>query len=80
MHPQLSEHKTPQCADLIQKLNACHEQRNVAKFFGACNDLKNELTLCLRADRKERSRKNLDAARKKKAEVDRAWKDIEEGK
>lgn len=28
----------------------CHDDHPITKFMGACNDLKRQLTLCLRAE------------------------------
>ncbi|KAJ1653303.1 hypothetical protein IWQ61_006552 [Dispira simplex] len=79
MHPQLSEHKTPQCADLIQALHTCHREKTISKFFGTCNGVKNRLTLCLRADRKDRTKRNLEIARQKRADLEKRWKEFDEG-
>ena len=54
MHPTLSAHRHPECEALIDKLNACHRERTIAKFFGQCNDIKTELDHCF--DREVRSR------------------------
>jgi len=43
MHPPLAPHKHPDCADIIRKLEDCHVAHPVAKFWGACNDVKSEL-------------------------------------
>lgn len=43
-----------------------------------CNDAKHAVTLCLRAQRKERTRKNREEAMQKRAETKALWKDIEE--
>ena len=38
------------CERIIEIFEQCHEDHPIAKFMGACNDLKRELTLCLRAE------------------------------
>jgi COX assembly protein 2 len=57
MHPPLfKEH--PLCEEQVQALVRCHEERNVAKWFGACNDVKRELSACLREEKKLRVKLN----------------------
>ncbi|KAJ1985388.1 hypothetical protein H4R34_000042 [Dimargaris verticillata] len=77
MHPQLSEHKTPQCAELIQRLHACHQDKPVGKYFGRCNSVKSDLTLCLRKERQARTKTNRENARAKRAQVEKIWTDYE---
>jgi Cytochrome c oxidase biogenesis protein Cmc1 like len=35
---------------VIALFEQCHDDHPVTKFMGVCNDLKRELTLCLRAE------------------------------
>ncbi|KAJ1909574.1 hypothetical protein IWQ60_011100 [Tieghemiomyces parasiticus] len=78
MHPQLSEHRAPQCAELIRKLQQCHNENIWTKYFGECNEAKVKLTECLRAERVERTQKNLQEAREKRAKLEQAWKEFDE--
>eukprot|EP00271_Cylindrocystis_brebissonii_P001803 TRINITY_DN12089_c0_g2_i1.p1 TRINITY_DN12089_c0_g2~~TRINITY_DN12089_c0_g2_i1.p1 ORF type:complete len:105 (-),score=24.87 TRINITY_DN12089_c0_g2_i1:571-885(-) len=66
MHPPLTIHKHPGCAEVIRKFKQCHDNHPVAKFWGACNDLKDELDACFREEKAERRRANLEAARHSK--------------
>jgi hypothetical protein len=79
------------CGPIIQMFEECHDEHPVAKFMGACNDLKRELTLCLRAEvllrghpssyklqRKMRQRINNEIAMEKRKRFEAKWKDIEE--
>lgn len=67
MHPDLSPHlHSEECVILIQKLQKCHENNKIGKFFGACNEIDYLLTLCLKNERKENARKNRTKAEKTK--------------
>lgn len=43
---------------------------------GACNDVKMQLTLCLREERLERTRLNREAAKEKGEAVKRRWEQL----
>ncbi|KIY99486.1 hypothetical protein MNEG_8477 [Monoraphidium neglectum] len=65
MHPPLIIDKHPICAEFIEALTRCHKEHSVAKWWGACNDPKFELTKCL-----DREKKELRAARQEKAKAE----------
>ena len=62
MHPPLAAHKHPgtsslrdgkltsDCDNIIEIFEQCHDDHPLMKFMGSCNDLKRQLTLCLRAE------------------------------
>lgn len=41
---------TEECEFVIELFEQCHADHPLTKFMGACNDLKRQLTLCLRAE------------------------------
>ncbi|GAA5901013.1 hypothetical protein JCM6882_006001 [Rhodosporidiobolus microsporus] len=77
MHPPLADHQQTQCLAVIEALKRCHDEHSWAKFAGACNDQKHALNLCLRGERLERTDKNREAAKKKRDEVQKRWREIE---
>ncbi|CCX30148.1 hypothetical protein FPQ18DRAFT_269733 [Pyronema domesticum] len=78
MHPHLHTKNSVGCEEVMQALEACHARGFLYKASGMCNDAKHAVTLCLRAQRKERTRKNREEAMQKRAETKALWKDIEE--
>ena len=79
------------CGPIIQMFEECHDEHPIAKFMGVCNDLKRELTLCLRAEvffllwqntymwqRKMRQRINNEQAMEKRKRIEAKWKEAEE--
>ncbi|ODQ53092.1 UPF0287-domain-containing protein [Saitoella complicata NRRL Y-17804] len=77
MHPPLTIHRHPGCEEIIHKLEACHKDW-VKKFSGGCNDYKQELTLCLRAERLQNQKANQAQVADKKRRVKEKWAEIEE--
>lgn len=78
MHPPLTQHKHPGCYDLIVALEACHAAGLMARFSGACNATKQELTLCLRAERLDNQRQNQKLAKARRDRVADVWRKIDE--
>jgi COX assembly mitochondrial protein 2 len=85
------QYLTKDCGPIIQMFEECHDEHPIAKFMGACNNLKRELTLCLRAEvllrlylssykvqRKMRQRINNEIAMEKRKRIEAKWKEIEE--
>jgi len=62
MHPPL-ERPHPDCQEVIKALVTCHEERYVAKWVGACNEVKAALDLCLRKEKEVKRDANLLKAR-----------------
>ena len=62
MHPPLARHKHKSCievpfglsvpssAQAIDALHKCHTERNIAKFWGVCNEFKDALDACLKEE------------------------------
>jgi hypothetical protein len=83
---------TEDCGPIIQLFEECHDEHPIAKFMGRCNDLKRELTLCLRAEvppllsssvltgvqRKMRQKINAAKAADKRKRIEAKWKEIDE--
>ncbi|KAL5511570.1 hypothetical protein ACEPAH_4787 [Sanghuangporus vaninii] len=61
MHQQLTN-KNIVCKELIEALDQCHSNL-WAKYFGGCNDIKNELNMCLRRERIERTKRNSEESK-----------------
>ncbi|CAK9782568.1 UPF0287-domain-containing protein [Cutaneotrichosporon oleaginosum] len=61
------------CADLIQALEECHARGTIAKFFGACNDQKLALNMCLRKERVDRTTRNREASKERNRKKEEAW-------
>lgn len=59
-------------------LEECHARGFLWKSIGMCNDTKEQVTLCLRAERLKRTAANRAAAKVKREKVKKAWDDIEE--
>ncbi|KAK4531416.1 hypothetical protein CCYA_CCYA08G2273 [Cyanidiococcus yangmingshanensis] len=47
MHPVLSTRDHPLCQEFIKRLEDCHRENRVLKFFGRCNECKRDLDRCL---------------------------------
>lgn len=69
MHPPLTIHKHPDCAEIIEKFKKCHEDHPIAKYWGVCNDLKFELDRCFRQEKVHRRKRNLEASKEFKEKL-----------
>ncbi|GAA6016858.1 hypothetical protein JCM10207_003275 [Rhodosporidiobolus poonsookiae] len=78
MHPPLADHQQTQCLAVIEALQQCHNQHPWLKFAGQCNDAKLALNQCLRQERIDRTTKNREAAKAKRDEIQKKWKEIEQ--
>jgi len=58
-------------------LDECHERGFLWKAMGMCNEAKRNVNKCLRAERLERTRKNREAAKIKRAMVEAKWAEID---
>ncbi|XP_044325047.1 COX assembly mitochondrial protein 2 homolog isoform X2 [Triticum aestivum] len=50
MHPHLTLHRHPMCAEIIEEFQKCHVDHPIKKFFGECTDLKIKLDRCFRQE------------------------------
>ncbi|OVA14654.1 Cytochrome c oxidase biogenesis protein Cmc1-like [Macleaya cordata] len=66
MHPPLTLHKHPMCAEIIEESQKCHIDHPVAKFFGECTDLKIKLDLCFRQEKALKRKANFEESKKLK--------------
>jgi len=62
----------------MNALEECHAKGFLWKSMGMCNDAKQALSLCLRAERAKRVSTNRDNTQDKNAKIRAAWKDIDE--
>ena len=58
MHPPL-DREHPQCQEVIRLLELCHEERSIAKFWGACNGAKAALDRCFYEEKQLKRKKNF---------------------
>lgn len=78
MHSDLSPHlHTPKCNKLIDLLKQCHQENKFAKFFGVCNTIDQEVVVCLRNERTEKSRINREKAREQQRLVQERMRQLE---
>ncbi len=75
MHPP-REQRSIECGVIMDQLNECHKSF-LRKYLGGCNSLKDDLTLCLRRERKERQKANAQLARERRKRVEAGWKEVE---
>ncbi|EJU00805.1 UPF0287-domain-containing protein [Dacryopinax primogenitus] len=78
MHPHLA---TPErqlvCGDFIQALERCHASGWWFRYTGGCNEEKDALRMCLRQERIDRTQKNLENARLRRASSQQAWQEMQ---
>ncbi|CAL1529121.1 unnamed protein product [Lymnaea stagnalis] len=59
MHPDLSPHlHTEECNEVIAALKKCHKDNPFKKIFGACNELDQAMTKCLKQERELKRQMN----------------------
>ncbi len=61
----------------MNALDECHARGFLYKAVGMCNQIKRDLTKCLRAERIERTRQNRAASKMKREHIQQVWADIE---
>ena len=59
-------------------LDECHARGFLVRATGGCNEIKREVTECLRAERIARTRQNREQAMEKRVQMRRLFKDIEQ--
>ncbi|ROV97571.1 hypothetical protein VSDG_04659 [Cytospora chrysosperma] len=78
MHPHLHTKDNTACEDLMTALEECHERGFLWKSMGMCNNAKDALGACLRAERRKRQDVNRGKSQEKRDIIRQKWKDIEE--
>ncbi|KAI1394136.1 UPF0287-domain-containing protein [Hypoxylon trugodes] len=78
MHPHLHTKDNMACEEVMTALEECHARGFLWKSMGMCNDAKDKVTLCLRAERLKRTANNREAAKAKRDSIRRAWTEIDE--
>ncbi|ODQ64873.1 UPF0287-domain-containing protein [Nadsonia fulvescens var. elongata DSM 6958] len=78
MHPKLHEQRFKNCEDLVLALEECHAQNFIPRAFGLCNNISDDLTLCLRQVRKDAAKENMMKARERRKALEQRWKEIDE--
>ncbi|XP_010274998.1 PREDICTED: COX assembly mitochondrial protein 2 homolog isoform X1 [Nelumbo nucifera] len=64
MHPPLTLHRHPMCAEIIEEFQKCHADHPVKKFFGECTDLKIKLDRCFRQEKALKRKANFEQSKK----------------
>lgn len=59
-------------------LDECHARGFLVRATGGCNEVKQKVTECLRAERIARTRQNREQAMEKRVQMRRLFKDIEQ--
>ncbi|RPB27209.1 UPF0287-domain-containing protein [Terfezia boudieri ATCC MYA-4762] len=78
MHPLLHTKENIGCEEVIALLDKCHARGFLVKAMGGCNDIKREVTKCLRAERIERTKRNREEALANRTEMKRLFKEIDQ--
>ncbi|XP_059313498.1 COX assembly mitochondrial protein 1 [Lycium barbarum] len=66
MHPPLTLHRHPLCADIIEEFQKCHTDHPLGKFLGQCTDLKIKLDRCFRQEKAIKRKANFEQSKKLK--------------
>ncbi|KAF6764816.1 hypothetical protein DFP72DRAFT_869348 [Ephemerocybe angulata] len=74
MHAQLSDKKLV-CKEFIEALERCHAS-GWNRLTGMCNNDKDALNTCLRAERKDRTAKNNEKAKERRSKAELALKEF----
>ena len=61
----------------MQILDECHANGFFHKVIGSCNKAKQDLNMCLRAERLERTAKNRELAKREREKIKEKWKEID---
>ncbi|EPS68628.1 hypothetical protein M569_06140, partial [Genlisea aurea] len=64
MHPPLTIHRHPMCAEIIEMFQKCHIDHPVGKFFNQCTDLKIKLDKCFREEKARKRKANFEESKK----------------
>lgn len=70
MHPPLDK-PHPYCKEAIAVFKRCHEENKLSKWWGACNDAKAALDMCLRKQKGILQRQNLERSKRERERMER---------
>ena len=59
-------------------LDECHARGFLHKVLGRCNEAKQDVNACLRAERLERQARNREVAKQKRAKIKAVWDEIDQ--
>ncbi|KAK3940064.1 UPF0287-domain-containing protein [Diplogelasinospora grovesii] len=77
MHPHLHTKDNAGCEEVMVALEECHARGFMWKAMGMCNDAKEDLVKCLRAERLKSQHANRSGAQEKRDKIRQRWKDID---
>ncbi|KAM0946479.1 putative cytochrome c oxidase biogenesis protein Cmc1 [Dioscorea sansibarensis] len=78
MHPPLTLHRHPMCADIIEQFQKCHADHPISKFFGECTELKVKLDRCFRQEKALKRKANFEESKKFKERLQAYRKELNE--
>ncbi|KAL2199248.1 hypothetical protein P885DRAFT_30498 [Corynascus similis CBS 632.67] len=78
MHPLLFTKDNTGCEQVMAALEECHAKGFVWKAAGMCNDAKQQLAECLRAERSRNQDLNRTSVQDKRSKIRQKWKEIDE--
>ncbi|TQW00261.1 hypothetical protein V2A60_001361 [Cordyceps javanica] len=76
MHPHLHTKNALACEEIIAQLEECHAKGFMHKAGGGCNDVKEKVNQCLRAERTKMQADNRAAARAKREKIKKAQEEL----
>ncbi|ETS88244.1 hypothetical protein PFICI_02072 [Pestalotiopsis fici W106-1] len=66
------------CEEVMTALEECHARGFLWKSLGMCSDAKQQVNMCLRAERLKRTAANREAAKVKRDKIKKVWAEIDE--
>jgi COX assembly protein 2 len=78
--PGCHTHTLLDCADVVAALDECHARGFLWKVTGHCTEAKYAVNMCLRAQRLDRTAKNREAAKEKRAKIKEVWAELDANK
>ncbi|EME44153.1 hypothetical protein DOTSEDRAFT_44423 [Dothistroma septosporum NZE10] len=78
MHPHLHREDQTGCEAVMIALEECHAKGFMWKAMGMCSEKKQEMNMCLRRARLERTAANREEAKKKREHMKKVWAEIDE--
>ncbi|XP_052477933.1 uncharacterized protein LOC105776025 [Gossypium raimondii] len=78
IHPPLTLHRHPMCAEVIEEFQKCHLEHPITKFFGECTELKIKLDRCFRQEKALKRKANFEQSKKLKERLQALRKETAE--